>query len=575
MRTFGTAKLREETIGPAEWALRMEPHVSIRFKRVFPQVRQGLTGDSEYCLTATEENCRELEWFMQRFPLQVDPPNALERLARGARAFDKRADLAQTILNGTYERKEVAMQPAARPYQEQAAVLCHHMGGLLVADDLGLGKTVTGIRLIADADHRPAVCVVPTHLQSQWKEQVERFLPGLGVHIAEASNPDYLWALGKQESLLDPRFPPDVLILNYHKLAGWQDVLARGIFKTVVFDEVQELRHAESHRYVAARALSRATQWRLGLSHTPIYNYGAEFFNVVDILRPEALGDRQEFARAWCGGFGGDKGKIGDPRAFGTMLREQALMIRRTRADVGRELPPLSNIIHEFEPNHAKLAEIQGRAAEVARVFLDADKGFDKLQAAQELDALLRLYTGLAKAPQVAAFVRAMIEETGEPVVLFGWHRAVYDLWAEALKDLNPAWYTGTETPKQKDAAKQRFLTGETKLLIISLRSGAGLDGLQAICHRAVFGELDWSPGVHEQCAGRVHRDGQAEPTMAFYLVATAGADPIMVDVLGVKRGQIEHVRDPNAEAVIPKEVDPAHMTKLARAILGQPGEEE
>ena len=82
---------------------------------------------------------------------------------------------------------------------------------------------------------------------------------------------------------------------------------------------------------------------------------------------------------------------------------------------------------------------------------------------------------------------------------------------------------------------------------MISLRAGAGLDGLQySGCRTIVFGELDWSPGVHEQNIGRVHRDGQPDPVVAYYLVADDGADPIMVETLGLKQDQVDGIRNPD-----------------------------
>jgi len=106
--------------------------------------------------------------------------------------------------------------------------------------------------------------------------------------------------------------------------------------------------------------------------------------------------------------------------------------------------------------------------------------------------------------------------------------------------------------------------------MIISLRAGAGIDGLQDVARRVVFGELDWSPGVHEQNIWRVHRDGQKEPTLAYYMLATDGADPTIADVLHVKRAQIEYVRDPTKGFVMPKEIDPDHIKKLATAYLAR-----
>ncbi len=184
---------------------------------------------------------------------------------------------------------------------------------------------------------------------------------------------------------------------------------------------------------------------------------------------------------------------------------------------------------------------------------------------------MMRKATGLAKAPYVAEFVRLLVE-SGEKVVLYGWHRDVYAVWLERLEGLKPVLYTGTESANQKDEAKRKFVSGETPVIIISLRSGAGLDGLQQVCRTVVFGELDWSPGVHEQCTGRIYRDGQADPVVAYYLLSEDGSDPVIADVLGVKRQQIEGVRDATDELVERLEVDPHHVRRLAEAYLQRKG---
>lgn len=145
----------------------------------------------------------------------------------------------------------------------------------------------------------------------------------------------------------------------------------------------------------------------------------------------------------------------------------------------------------------------------------------------------------------------------------------------ERLKDYAPALYTGTESPNQKDEARRRFVEGETPVLIMSLRSGAGLDGLQHHARTVVFGELDWSPGVHDQCAGRLHRDGQSEPVVAYYLLAEDGSDPVVAEVLGVKAAQAKGIRDPNAPLVQALGHDGQHAKRLAEAYLrrGKPAD--
>ncbi len=111
----------------------------------------------------------------------------------------------------------------------------------------------------------------------------------------------------------------------------------------------------------------------------------------------------------------------------------------------------------------------------------------------------MRLANGITKAKYVSDFFK-MLLEAGESVVLYGWQHAVYEIWMEYLKKHNPVKLTGAENNKEKEKNKQKFLEGETNIIIISLRAAAGLDGLQYRANINVFGELDWSPGVHSQC---------------------------------------------------------------------------
>ena len=141
----------------------------------------------------------------------------------------------------------------------------------------------------------------------------------------------------------------------------------------------------------------------------------------------------------------------------------------------------------------------------------------------------------------------------GRRVILYGFHRAVYDIWRESFRDpangppIPVRMITGSETPTQKDDAVRDFCReGGARVLIASRRSGAGIDGLQHVCSTVVFGELDWSPKVHDQCVMRVDRDGQTEPVQAFFCASEIGADPIMVEVNGAKRNNSEPVIDPD-----------------------------
>jgi hypothetical protein len=59
-------------------------------------------------------------------------------------------------------------------------------------------------------------------------------------------------------------------------------------------------------------------------------------------------------------------------------------------------------------------------------------------------------------------------------------------------------------------------------VLIASLRCvGTGVDGLQAVCNRAVFFQLPWTSTEFEQAVGRLDRDGTEFESIQVYLPIT------------------------------------------------------
>ncbi len=560
MRTYGTA-----TLDGNKWRVEAEPHVMIRLRRLFAQADRG----GRVSLSNTPDVCRDLEWLAERYPLKFDPRAALTAQANKHR---ERQAMVDDLLAGVRAPQKIDLAFPPRDYQRVAADMLVGTNRYILGDDLGLGKTVSAIAAMVATGATPVLVVTMTHLVRQWDREVKKYAPRLTTHVIKTGKLyDYTAQRGRKGQGRLFNVHPDVLIINYHKLANWCDTLG-AVCRFVGFDECQELRGGtKTQKGQGAKGVSNGAEYVMGLSATPFYNRGGEFWNVMDIIKPDSLGSYQEFYREWCCGVE-DKAVIKDPSAFGAYLRDAGLFLRRTRADVKRELPELTVVTHEVESDTEALEAITASATNLAKLILDKaerrDKG-DAMRASGELDMLVRQATGVAKAPYVAEFVRLLLDSE-ERVVLFGWHHAVYDIWKERLKDFNPAMYTGDESAAQKEASVQAFVSGESRVLIVSLRAGAGLDGLQHVCRTGVFGELDWSPAVHEQAGGRLHRDQQKEPVVLYYLMSNEGSDPIVADILGVKRDQIEGVRNPNRDVLGTAHVDPERVKKLAQKYLSK-----
>jgi SNF2 family DNA or RNA helicase len=563
-REFG--HVRHIRSNGGQWQIEASPDVTLRLKRLFPRADQSRKG---YLTVAdTPETSRDLEWALERWPMQMSTADHAHLIER-AEAHRQTEQAVLRVLAGHHIPTEGMRTPAIEPrdYQLTAADVVLSSGRLLLGDDLGLGKTITSLLVLREADALPALVVCPTHLPHQWQRELQKTFPELRSHILRKGTP---YDISAKREMKGHR--PDLIICNYAKLAGWAEHLASGEdrIKTVIFDEVQELRIPDSQKYRAAGRVADVATYRMGLTATPVYNYGGEIHSIISILDRDALGDRAEFSREWGYSDGRGNVHIADPAALGTWLRNQGLFLRRTREEVGRELPEVNRVLHAVDVDEKTLDRLGQDAVDLAQLIVEkAGTPKERWRAGGELHLRMRQATGVAKAPYVAAFCR-MLLESEEKIVLFGWHHDVYDIWRQQLREFKPVFFTGEESTAQKEASRHAFMEGDSRILVMSLRAGSGLDGLQDVTSVCVFGELDWSPGIHIQAIGRLHRDGIDQPVVAYFLVSEEGSDPVMAEVLDVKTQQAEPIRDPDAAGLQPIAVDTDRIARLAEQVMAK-----
>ena len=462
----------------------------------------------------------------------------------------------ERLLLPDYKPKPFALKPPhkARNYQIVGNEVYLQVKRMLLGDEMGLGKTLSAILSFQDVRALPALVVCQAHLTNQWAdEQIPKFTD-LKTHIIKSK---------KNYSLPEA----DVYVITYSKLSGWVDQFANGFIRNVIFDEIQELRIPTSQKYAAAKNIAQSAEFAMGLSGTPIYNYGIEIFWIMSILYPGCLGTVEEFIREWTDRQP-PKFKVADGKALGSYLREKFLFLRRTREEVGIQLPQLNKIVYTIDHDEAEVAKQEDILRKLS-ISVTTGSFEERGKAAQELDIRARHLTGVSKAKYVAEFVKILLEEDPErKILLMGWHRDVYEIWEEQFKDYEVAFYTGSENPNKKNKSKEDFINGTVRLMIMSLRSGAGTDGLQNVCDTVVFGELDYSPGVHKQVIERLYRPGQQKQVTAFFLIADFLSDPVIVDLLGLKSSQADSIINPFSDNVSEQYSDTSRMKMLAEKIL-------
>lgn len=593
-KTYGAI---EYDVARREWVVyETEPHISLRIKDVFRRVSKTATG--QFRFPDDPLHCFELTWFMDRHPFRVSKFD-LARLKRGRKSFIHEQDDLERILSGSVSLTQypgLADGCELWDYQQIAVEMFRKRRRMLLGDDIGLGKTNTAIGCMLIPDSLPCAVVCEVHLMEQWADRLRDF-SNLKVHVIRSNTPYKLPSA-------------DVYVFAYSRIEGWVDVVAHGagvtpdvsprrwpeteeqyaerveerrqqvdasssllpdgrvdggFFRLLVWDEPQSLRNGyATEKGKAAKVFVESIGRVLGLTATPVMNYGIEMYNVMEFIVPGLLGTKDEFIREWCEG---DEKKVSDPDALGAYLREQHALLRRTEDDVGRTQPQ-PNVLTHYVAYNDRLAEQSEELAYTLALRSQQGSFMERGSAFRQLDALTRLSTGLAKAHGVVDYVRILLE-ADVPVLMSGWHREVYDIFLSELKDWNPLLYTGTETTRVKERSKRAFIAGDSNLMIISNRSGSGLDGLQARCQDFVCAELDWSPMVLKQLIGRLRRRGQEDVVNAHYMIAKGGSDPLMVETLGLKSSQAHGIMNPFEK---PKATthDKSRMQRLAELVIAR-----
>lgn len=537
---YGTAHRRGDTADVSAWLIRAEPHVVMRAKRIFPRAQQIRSGD--LVMSDLPENCAELAWMMLRWPLTMTDA-AREHFDAQVAAFNQTQQTMELIRTGELRLTgDDWLEPVGvEPYWWQWRYADHVLatGGGNAVHGVGLGKTLA-CSLVLRAPHaRPGlVFTLGGRMPKQWQESLNRHFPMLNVVLGPAGTPS-----GRRQRAMDAA---DVIVLPYSRADAYS-LRLKGWARTVIFDEAQELRHAGTAKYTGAATLADDADFVAGATATPVYGYAGEIWDVTDAIKKGALGTRYEFISEWKGtnvGMGANV-SIANAGPLGAHLTELGLMDVKSREDVG--LPPEELTVLPYEIDvTAELDVIHDAASDLEtlakRVIARDGSAQERLAWDREIDHKMRRATGLAKAPGVIDLVQ-MLAAASEKVLLFAWHRDVYDVYLRGLANLYPVMFTGSESPNQKDRALWHFEHGGAQVMLMSLRAGAGIDGLQRFCATAVLGEMDWSPGIHTQNFGRLSRPGQPRSVMGYLTHCDFGADPVILEVLGVKAREEKGLR--------------------------------
>lgn len=432
-----------------------------------------------------------------------------------------------------------------RPYQKDgfdwlSQLRANHFSGVL-ADDMGLGKTLQTITLLkahyaelqangADTDnidlftesmkeHRASLVVVPSSLVYNWAAEIRRFAPSLKAHIHVGHLRSFDPIIFKKNH---------ILITTYGLLRNDAEFLSKQEFEYIILDESQTIKNPTSKIAKAVGTLN--TKHRLALTGTPIENSLSDLWSQMNFLNKGLLGSYTFFKSEFVTPIekNNDENKKNKLKKL-----VYPFILRRTKEEVAKELPPVSEQILVCEMTEEQESLYDEVKSQYRNFILNELE--DPLQAKNRFLVLkglteLRL---IANHPKI--YDENLTEESGKfkeiterlieiqeaqhNILVFSQFTRHLNLLEKLLieKKLEYSMLTGATTNRQK--AVEKFTKNDScNIFLISLKAGGV--GLNLTKADYVF-LLDpwWNPFAEKQAIDRAHRIGQMQNVFSYKFI--------------------------------------------------------
>jgi SNF2 family DNA or RNA helicase len=403
-------------------------------------------------------------------------------------------------------------------------------GGCL-ADDMGLGKTLQAIAILlrsrelklkAGEEKPTSLIVLPASLLHNWSKECGRFAPEMKV----------LSHVGMQRNRQLSNFSYyDLVLSTYHTVRQDVEIMASFHFHYIILDESQMIKNPSSKLYHSMLALQ--SEHKLVLTGTPIENSLMDLWSQINFVNPGLLGTLNFFKRSFVQAI---EKKQDEAREAKLKELINPFILRRTKAEVARELPPVFEQVRYVDMTDSQKRVYEEEKSLARNSILEnlEEEGKDLtsmmvLQALTRLrqianhPALLEDYPELdsGKFNEVCRDISSVVAE-GHKVLIFSSFVKHLELVKSQVEDLGIryAYLTGSSTQRQREEAVKSFQSKSScSLFLISLKAGGV--GLNLTAADYVF-ILDpwWNPASEMQALNRAHRIGQENQVFVYRFIS-------------------------------------------------------
>ena len=405
-------------------------------------------------------------------------------------------------------------------------------GGIL-ADEVGLGKTIQSIGIILKNKKPKTLILVPKSLLNQWHEEINKFSTGLKVLLCDdkiipSIDPNETTVVLASMSQIYGRTPKNTQLTSGYKSTAYQDI----IWDRLIIDEAHSIKNRKSKIHKACVDIKASYRWLL--TATPIMNRMTDFVNLMGFYgytQIECQTKKIEIANK--------------------------MILRRTKADVKSDsieldLPPLDTTVCEVD------FETKEERALYSQVFNKMKQEIKELKkehntnnVIEALERLLRIrqisihpqiyYDGIAKknktepekytgsCTKLNTLVKLLAEKPKEEKALvFCQFIKEIQIYKNRLEEEGYECLTinGSLTLEERTSRIEKFNTDPNKtVFLIQINTGGTGLNLQ-IANWVYITAPTWNPCMEYQAIGRSHRSGQKRQVNVKKIVINGDENP-------------------------------------------------
>lgn len=411
------------------------------------------------------------------------------------------------------------------PYQRVGVKFLVTAGRAILADEIGIGKSVQAIRAAYEAGVERALVITRKSLIYNFQKQLELWSPPRAHPIA--------WN-----------------VTNYEQVVRKIDTYTSMHAEAIIIDEGHFLKGRRTKRTKAIRQLTKSTPYVWLLTGKPVLNRPDELWSLLNIINPRQYSSYWKFAEAYCeleyNPWSGGKRIIGLRQDTKGRLAQdlKCVLLRRTKGVI--DLPPITRetVRIQLLP---KQRQIYDQMLGEFYIVLNSITG-EYMYAPSVLAQLTRLRQiadtpALIGGPNVSVRTSTIIElvenyATDHKILIFTCFASyAKQLASDLTKALNivPPIICGELSQKVRTEAAQKFNEDPSCRVLIGTYGTCGEGHDFQVADLIILADLDWVPATIEQAEGRAYRRGQDKPVHVVTLVCEETVDEHILEILMIK----------------------------------------